>query len=101
PQIQPLMIVAQEQLAAVLEVRVLDVDERVARVGQREEQLLLHRLELPRLDLVSLVAIGPREGEQLVLAAEVRRQELVDERDVIVECTYFENFLSSEAQTEV
>ena len=50
------MVVPQEQLAAVIEVRVVDVEEGAPGVRQLEEELLLHRLELARLDLEALVA---------------------------------------------
>src|SRR5687767_15272349 len=70
-EIHALVIVLEEELAAVVVVRVLDVDERVARVRELEEELLLDLLELARLDLDALVPIRPRDREELVVAAEV------------------------------
>ena len=100
-EVDALVIVLEEQLAAVVVVRVLDVDERVARVRELEEELLLDLLELARLDLVALVAVRPREAEQLVVAAEVGREELVDERDVVVERAHLEDLLLAEAEPQV
>src|SRR5262249_18869337 len=100
-EIEPLVIVAQEELAPVLEVRVLDVDERAAGVRELEEELLLHLLELARLDLVPLVPVRPGEREQLLVAAEVGRQELVDEGDVVVERAHLEDLLLAQAEAEV
>src|SRR5262249_9291331 len=89
--IDPLMLVAQEKLAAVLVIRVFDVDERIAGVRQLKEQLVFDLLELARHDLEPLVAIGPREAEELVIAAELGREKLVDEGDVAIKRTHFEN----------
>ena len=69
-EIDALVIVAEQELAAVVVVRVLDVDERVAGVRELEEELLLHLLELARLDLVALVSVRPGEAEELLVAAE-------------------------------
>src|SRR5205823_5663686 len=49
-QIYPIMLVPQQQFAAVAVVAVDDVDPRLAEVGQTEEQSLLDLLELPALD---------------------------------------------------
>ena len=51
-EIRPLVAMAQEQLAAVIVVGVLDEDERVAEVGQLEQDLVLDLVELARVDLV-------------------------------------------------
>src|SRR5262249_32575387 len=101
PQVHPLVVVLQEELAAVLEVRVFDVDERTPRVRELEEELVLDLLELARLDLVPLVPARPAEAEEFLIAAEVRRQELVDERDVVVEGAHLEDLLFSEPEPKI
>ena len=65
-EVDALVLVLEQQLAAVLEVAVLDVDERLAEVGQPEEQLVLHLLELAALDLPVARALVEAEGEELV-----------------------------------
>src|SRR6185369_5511709 len=50
-EIDALMIVREQQLAAIAEVGVLHVDERLPRVRELEEQLVLHLGELAALDL--------------------------------------------------
>ena len=51
-QVGALVAVAQQELAAVVVVGVLDEDERVAEVGQLEQDLVLDLVELARVDLV-------------------------------------------------
>ena len=56
-QVDPEVLVLQVQLAAVAVVAVLDPDDRLAEVGQAEQQPLLDLLELAALDLVRLVLV--------------------------------------------
>src|SRR5205085_309525 len=49
----------------------------------------------------ALVPVRPRKAEELVLANELRRQELVDEGDVVVERADLEDLLFAEAQAKV
>src|SRR5437762_3180917 len=99
--VDALVLVFQEQLAAVFEVAVLDIDERITRIGELEQELLFDLLELARVDLVALVSIRPREAEKLVLAAELGRQELVDEGDVAVKRAHLEDLSTPEPEPEV
>src|SRR5438045_7904458 len=66
-QVGALVAVPQQQLGAVVVVGVLHEDERLAEVGELEEDLLLHLLELARVDLVVAAALVEPEGEELVL----------------------------------
>src|SRR5262245_29669086 len=91
----------QEQLRAVLEVAILDEHDRLAEVGQALQQLLLHFLELAALDLVVTGALVEAEGEKLVRTAEILGEELVDERDVVVELADLEDLLATEVQATV
>src|SRR6478672_138897 len=84
-QVDPEVLVLQVQLAPVPVVPILDPDDRLAEIGQAEQQALLDLLELAALDLVGLVLVVVAEAEELVAAAEVGRQERVDERDVVVD----------------
>ena len=92
------MLVPQQQFAAVAVVAVHDINPRLAEVRQAEQQPLLDLLELPRLDHVvpGLLLIGERE--QLVLRAELRRQERVDEGDVVVDAADLEDLLPPQAE---
>src|SRR5262245_63823346 len=91
------MVVPQEQLAAVSVVHVHHVDERLPGVREAEEELLFHGLELPALDLVAIVPLVVAERVQLLLDHEFRSEELVDERDVVVERADLEDLLAAEA----
>src|SRR5262245_22630622 len=77
--------VAHQQLAAVLPVAVDDVDDRLSEVGERGEELRLDLAELARLDLPVTGVLVEAVGEQALLAREVFGEELVDEGDVVVE----------------
>src|SRR5262249_10531554 len=54
-QVDSEMVMVQVKLAAVPVVAVLDPDDRLAEVGQTEQQAILDLLELTALDLVGLV----------------------------------------------
>ena len=56
-QVDPEVLVLEVQLASVAVVAVLDPDDRLAEVGQVEQQPLLDLLELAALDLVGLVLV--------------------------------------------
>lgn len=49
-EVDTLVAVAQVQLAAIIVVAIFDIDERLAKVRQPEQQLLLNFLELARRD---------------------------------------------------
>ena len=75
-QVDPEVLVLQVQLAAVPVVAVLDADDRLAEVGQAEQEPLLDLLELAALDLVaSRVWSLCLKLKSLCAAAEVGRQE--------------------------
>ena len=97
-QVDAEVLVLQVQLAAVAVVAVLDPDDRLAEVGQVEQQPLLDLLELAALDLVRVVLVVVLEAEELVPAAEVRRQERVDERQVVVDPADLEDLLPAQAE---
>ena len=71
-QIDAVVLVLEQELAAVSVVRVDDVDERIAEVRELEEQLLLHLLELAALDLEAIVPPGEAERVELLLDARTR-----------------------------
>src|SRR5207248_1641851 len=100
-QIDALVLVLEHELAAVLEVAVLDVDERLPEVGQPEQQLVFDLLELAALDLPVARALVEPEGEELVAAAELLGEELVDEGDVVVELAHLEDLLLAEAEPAI
>src|SRR4051794_34202022 len=100
-QVHALVPVPQEQLAAVAVVAVYYKDPRFAEVRQAEQEPLLDLLEVARLDEVLAVLLLPGEGEQVVPDAELRRQERVDEGDVVVDPADLEDLLPAQAQAAV
>src|SRR5882757_866945 len=84
-EVHAFMDMAEQQLAPVLEVAVRHHDHRLAAVGQLLEQLILHLLELAAHDLPVAAALGEPERVELLLDAELEGEELVDERDVVVQ----------------
>src|SRR5690606_11269980 len=59
------------------------------------------QLEIAAEDLPRLVFVIVTVDEELVLQAELRREELVDERDVVVEPADLEDLLPAQAEFEV
>ena len=100
-EVDALVLVAQEELAAVVEVAVDDVDERLAEVRQAEQQPLLHLLELARLDLPVARPLVETEAVELLVDAELGREELVDESDVVVQRPHLEDLLPPLAEAHV
>src|ERR1700761_8240770 len=78
-QVDPEMLVLEVQLPPVPVVAVLHADDRLAEVGQAEEQAILDLLELATFDLVGLVLVVVLVAEHVVAAAELGSQEGVDE----------------------
>src|SRR3569832_785993 len=95
-EIGALVDVAEQQLAAVREVAVLDDDHRLAAVGQHLQQLILHLLELAAHDLPVARALLEAERIELLVDTELEREELVEERDVVVELADLEQLLAAE-----
>src|SRR5690606_25793069 len=93
-----LVAMPEQELAAVQVVRIDHVDERLPEVGQLPQQRVLDLLELARLDLEPPRPAILLEREKLLIATEVEREELVDERDVVVEATHLEDLLPPEVQ---
>src|SRR6516225_1183658 len=92
------MVVPEQQFAAVAVVAVYYINPRFPEVRQAEEQALLDVFEVARLDEVLPGLLLPGEGEQLVLDAEFRRQEGVDEGDVVVDAADLEDLLLAQAK---
>ena len=85
--------VLQVQLAPVLVVAVLHINDRPADVREIEQKPLFYLFKLAAFDFV-VAAVGVvAEGKELVLAAEIERQELVDERQVVMDAADLEDFL--------
>src|SRR5207248_7501261 len=97
-QVDAVVTVREEQLAAVLEVAVDHLDDGLAEVGELLEQLLLHLLELAVEDLPAVRLLVEAVDEQLLLGREVRGEELVDEGDVVVVLAYLEDLLPPQAE---
>src|SRR5690606_26812344 len=92
-QILSIVPVRQEELAAVLVIGIHHFDDGLAEVGQLLQQLVLHLLELPGGDLPGRTLLVEAIGEQLLFDAEFRRQEGVDEGDVVVVAADLEDLL--------
>src|ERR1700712_3933104 len=100
-EVEALVVVLEQQLATVFVVGVRDVDEGLARVGEREEDLLLHLLELAGLDLPAIALFVVAKGVELLRYHELFRQILVDERDVVVVAPDLEDLLHALAGAAV
>ena len=98
PQFDPLELMPQIQFAAIFVVAVLHVNEWSAVVRQSVEQLHFDCLKLARRDLVVVCGLVELVLEQILLDAELGSQEVVDERDIVVNATDFKNLLPSEAK---
>ena len=97
-QLSPLELVLEIQLAAVFVVAVGHVDERPAVIGEARQQLLLDLLELPRGDVVGIIPFVVGKAEELVFVTELRREEGVDKRHVVVNAADLEDLLAAELQ---
>jgi len=100
-QVRPLVLVHQHELRTVLVVPVDDFDHRLAEVRQAGEELVLHLLELAVGDLPPVALLVEGIHEQLLLDRELRRQELVDEGDVVVVLADLEDLLPPEPRVGV
>src|SRR5262245_6583572 len=96
-QLNAAVAVLEEQLAAVLVVPILDIDDRPADVRQIKQQPLFHFVEFAAFDFIIARILVESEGKELVAAAEIEGQELVDERQVVVDAADLEDFLTSQA----
>src|SRR5256885_14169075 len=97
-QVDAVVTVGKEQLAAVLEVAVHHLDDGLAEVGELLEELALPLLELAVEDLPAVSLLVEAVDEELLLGGEVGGEELVDEGDVVVVLADLEDLLPSEAQ---
>src|SRR5262249_19578101 len=94
-EVHSIMFMTQQQLAAIAVVAVHDKNPRFAEVRQAEQQPFLDLVELPRLDDELAGLVLKRETEHLVIATELRRQEGIDESNIVVNVAHLEDFLSS------
>src|SRR5437762_3782977 len=90
-------LVFQEQLAPVPVVAVAYGDQRTADVRKVEQQLLFDFGKLPAFDFIHVARRVVAERKQLVLTAEIQREEFVDEREVVVNLANLENLLAAQA----
>src|SRR3954452_8918192 len=97
-QVDSEVLVQQVQLAAIAVIAVLDPDDRLAEVGQVEEEPLLDLLELAALDLIRVVLVVVLVTEELVALAEVLSQERADECHVIVDLADLEDLLAAQPE---
>jgi hypothetical protein len=94
-QLYAVVLVIEEQFPAVLVIAVEHMDDWPAHVGQAEQKPFLNLGELAALDDVG-VAVGlVAKREQLVLAAELQREELVDERQIVVDPADLKDLLAA------
>ena len=101
-QVDSFVPVFQQQFAAIFEIAVGDVNERLAEIRQTENSSFCFTL----FQLRSAISYTPRSGlnwyvKKLLFVAELFGEERIDERDVVVNPACFEDLLASEAQSEV
>src|SRR5262249_27234751 len=97
-QVEPVMLVPQEQFAAVAVVAVHHVNPRFAEVGQAEQEPLLNLSKLPRLDDVILALLVVVERKKLMLLTKLRRQEGVDKGNIVMDAANLEDFFAAQAE---
>src|SRR5262249_45845320 len=97
-QVDPEMVMMEVKLIPIPIVAVLDTDDWLAEIRQTEQQTLLDLLELATLDLVGLILVVVLEAEEAVTAAEVRGEEGIDERHVVVDPAHLEDLLAAQAE---
>src|SRR5215471_14506477 len=100
-QVNTFVTMIEQQFAAVFEIAVGDIDERLSEIRQREEKLLLDALPVSVGNLVD-----PALGVELIrekpfFVAELFGEERVDESNVVVNPSRFKNLFAAEAQAEV
>src|SRR5437763_4510589 len=100
-QVDAVVTVGEEQLAAVLEVAVHHLDDGLPEVGELLEELALHLLELAVEDLPAVALLVEPVDERLLLGGEVGGEELVDEGDVVVVLAHLEDLLPPEAELAI
>src|SRR5207237_2614264 len=93
-EVHPVVLVPQQQFAAVAVVAVHYIDPRLPEVRQAEQEPLLDLLELPRLNYILPRLFLERVAEKTVPNAEFRRQKRVDEGDVVVDAAHLEDLLT-------
>src|SRR5690606_3796303 len=95
------VLVTQVELAPILVVPILDEDDRLPEIRELIEELALDLLEVAALDhvLARLAIEGVRE--ELMTLAEVLREELVDERHVVIDRAHLEDLLATETGLRV
>jgi hypothetical protein len=91
----------QQELAAVLEVAVANLDGWLAEVGELREELLLHLAELAVDDLPAMSLLVEAINEQLLVDRELGGQELVDEGDVVVMPANLEDLVAPRSRLRV
>src|SRR3954465_6548906 len=97
-QVHSVVAVREQQLAAVLEVRVDHLDDRLPEVGELLQELALYLLELAVEDTPAVRLLVEAVDEQLLLGGEVGGEELVDEGDVVVVLADLEDLFAPEPE---
>src|SRR6516165_12032711 len=96
-QLYSIILVPEQQFAAVFVVSVNYVDERPAVVGQAEQKALFDFVKLARFDHVIVLLFVVDKGEQLVFLTKLRSQEGVDKGNIVMYLANLEDFLAAEA----
>ena len=89
------MAVDEVELAAISKIAIVNFDNRLAGIGQLKQQAALDVLKFAAGDLILIGLLVVREGEQVMFAGEVLRQEFVDEADIVVDAPDFKHLLPS------
>ena len=100
-QINTLVAMAQVELAAVVVVAILDIDEGLTKVGEAKEELFFNFAKLPRGNLVEVAITVVAKGEELIAQHKLRGQELIDEGNIIVEPAHLEDLLTPQAKLTI
>jgi hypothetical protein len=96
-EIDPFVAVFEQQFAAILEIGIAYVNERLSEIGEAGQQLLFDALPISIGDLVNTSFGIELIDEESVLVTEFLGEERIDKGDVVVDPPGFENLLAAES----
>src|SRR5215471_7764456 len=93
-EVDPFVLMEDVELTPIAVIPLGDRKNRLARVGEREEELLLDLLELATHDLEGVVVFVVVISEIFVLHTKFGGEKGVDEGEIVIELAYLEDLLA-------
>src|SRR5262245_53428379 len=91
----------QQKLAAVFEISIGDVNERLTEICQRKEELLFDALPIPVRDLINPAFGIEGISEKLAFVTKLFSEERIDKSNVVVDPAHFKDFFTAETQPDI